>query len=215
VSNILSYIVPQKLAEFSTMYNKYIRINDEYGKRKLLVNGSVQSGRYIRSLWKGAFKAFGISNKKKWKNILVLGVGGGTVIELLHDQFPDARITAVDIDPVIIDIAKKYFLTGDISYIHFIAADAEKYVQQHTAKFDCIIIDICVGNAIPEFVKTTAFIIRCKQHLASQGALCINYFRDREYGEKSNELYVVLRSVFPTVSDFRKAFNRFFFASIV
>lgn len=215
MTSILSYIVPQKIAEFSTKYNRYIRVNDEYGERKLLVNGSVQSGRYIRSLWKGAFRAFGISNKKQWKNILVLGVGGGTVIKLLHDQFPYARITAVDIDPVIIDIAKKYFLTGDKSYIHFAVFDAEKYIQQSTSKFDCIIIDICVGNAIPGFVKSTAFISRCKQHLASQGALCINYFRDREYKEKSNEVYQTLRSVFPTVSDFRIAYNRFFNATIV
>jgi len=215
VSHWLSYLFPQKLAEFSTKHNQYIRVNDEFGQRKLLVNGSVQSGIYIRSLWKGAFKAFGISKNRQCNNILVLGVGGGTVIELLHSQFPKARITGVDIDPAIIDITKKYFLTGNIAYLEFITADAKKYVQQSKLKYDCIIIDIFIGNAIPEFVKTTSFITLCKQRLSSNGAICINYLQDREYKEKSDELNKALCSMFRAVQDFHIANNRFFFASIV
>lgn len=215
MSSVLSYLVPQKLAEFSTIYNRHIRVNDEYGKRKLLVNGSVQSGRYIQSLWKRAFKAFGIPKDRKWNDILVLGVGGGTVIELLHGQFPKARITGVDIDTVIIDIAKKYFLTGDIAYINFTVADAMKFVQENTSTYGCIIIDIFIGNEVPEFVKTTSFITLCKQRLSPNGAVCINYLQDREYGEKSNEFHQVLKSIFSNVCDFRIANNRFFFASIV
>jgi spermidine synthase len=215
VSSVLSYLVPQKLAEFSTKYNRHIRVNDEYGKRKLLVNGSVQSGRYIQSLWKKAFHAFGISKNTQWNTILVLGVGGGTVIELLHGQFPKACITGVDIDTVIIDIAKKYFLTGDIAYINFTVADAMKFVRQHTSTYDCIIIDIFVGNEVPEFVKTTSFITLCKQRLSPNGAVCINYLQDRQYREKSDEFNQVLRSTFSKVCDFRIANNRFFFASIV
>jgi spermidine synthase len=215
VSSVLSYLVPQKLAEFSTKYNKHIRVNDEYGKKKLLVNGSVQSGQYIRSLWTAAFSKFGITKKTAWKNILVLGVGGGTVIELLHERFPNAHITAVDIDPVIIDIAKKYFLTGDIGYIEFVTADARKFIRDTRSIYDCIIIDIFIGNAIPEFVKTKAFLASCKTHVSPNGAVCINYLQEREYGEKSNEVYQTLRSMFGHVTDFRKAFNRFFNASIV
>ncbi len=215
MSHWLSYLFPRKLAEFSTKYNKYIRVNDEFGQRKLLVNGSVQSGRYIRSLWKHAFKAFGIFNRLKWNNVLVLGMGGGTVIELLHSQFPNALITGVDIDPVIIDIAKKYFLTGDRTYLQLVTADARTYVQKSTPAFDCIIIDIFIGNAIPQFVKTNSFITYCKQRLSPGGAICINYLQDREYREKSDELNKALCSMFRAVQDFRIANNRFFFASIV
>lgn len=196
------------------MHNKHIRVNDEYGAKKLLVNGSQQSGKYIRNLWKGAFKKFNIV-RLNWKNILVLGVGGGTVIELLHNQFPHGQITAVDIDPMIIDIAKKYFLQGDISYIHFVTGDATKYVQENNLKYDCIIVDIFVGNAVPDFVKETAFIADCKKRLTKTGVLCINYLQDREYGKKSEEFMNVLTKMFSHVSDFRIANNRFFFAGIV
>jgi len=214
VSRLLSYIIPQKLAEFSTIYNTHIRVNDEYGMKKLLVNGSVQSGRYIQSLWKGAFKKFNTSNFQL-KNILILGVGGGTVIELLHTQFPYAQITGVDVDPVIIDIAKKYFLQGDISYIHFVTGDAIKYVQENNLKYDCIIVDIFVGNAVPDFVKTKTFLSDCKKKLTKKSSLCINYLQDREYKKKSEEFDQVLRSLFSHVSDFRIANNRFFNATIV
>lgn len=213
--NILSYLIPQKIAEFSTKYNNDIRVNDEYGAKKLLVNGSVQSGRYIRKLWQGAFKQFGIVEERNWKKILVLGVGGGTVIELLHGQFPIAAVTAVDIDPVIINIAKKYFLTGDISYIDFIAADAKEYVKKNARKYDCVVIDLFVGNTVPEFVKSISFIKECKKCLSNNGILCMNYLQDREYGKKSEELDKMLRNIFPNISDFRMKNNRFFFAHIV
>jgi spermidine synthase len=127
----------------------------------------------------------------------------------------EACITGVDIDTVIIDIAKKYFLTGDIAYINFTVADAMKFVRQHTSTYDCIIIDIFVGNEVPEFVKTTSFITLCKQRLSPNGAVCINYLQDRQYREKSDEFNQVLRSTFSKVCDFRIANNRFFFASIV
>ncbi|EKD67706.1 MAG: hypothetical protein ACD_48C00256G0003 [uncultured bacterium] len=214
MSSILSYLIPQKLAEFSTIYNKHIRVNDECGAKKLLVNGSIQSGKYIRKLWRGAFKKFDVACLN-WKTILVLGVGGGTVIELLHNQFPQGQITAVDIDSMIIDIAKKYFLQGDISYIHFVTGDAIKYVQENNLKYDCIIIDIFVGNAVPDFVKTKTFLSDCKKKLTKKGSLCINYLQDREYKEKSEEFDQVLRSLFSHVSDFRIANNRFFNATIV
>ena len=215
MSSFLSYLLPQKLAEFSTKYNKHIRVNDEFGQRKLLVNGSVQSGRYVRSLWKRAFKVFGIPKNKQWNIILVLGVGGGTVIELLHSQFPNALITGVDIDRLIIDIAKKYFLHGDTPYLHLVTADAKKYMQKSSSTYDCIVIDIFTGNAIPQFVKTNSFITYCKQRLSPKGVICINYLQDREYGEKSDELNKALCSMFRAVQDFRIANNRFFFASIV
>jgi len=190
-------------------------VNDEYGMRKLLVNGSVQSGRYIQSLWKGAIKKFGISKDLAWKNILVFGVGGGTVIDILHEKFPNARITAVDIDPMIIDIAKKYFLTRDCSYIRFVSADAKAYVTKTEKQYDCIVIDIFIGNAVPDFVKTKEFIGNCRKGLSPNGVLLVNYLQDREYGEKSKEFNRTLQSIFSRVLDYRRANNRFFNASIV
>jgi len=41
--------------------------------------------------------------------VLVLGLGGGGLCLFLHRMFPNISITAVDIDPAIVDVAKKHF----------------------------------------------------------------------------------------------------------
>src|SRR3990167_4267490 len=95
-----SYIFPQTILRTSSKYNSHIRINEERGKLKLLVNGSRESGEYIEKLWKEAFAAFGLGSGLNAPqglppSILVLGVAGGTVIHLLHHMYPIATITGV------------------------------------------------------------------------------------------------------------------------
>src|SRR3990167_925734 len=97
-----SYIYPQTIERFSTVYNHDIRVVEDHGKLKILVNGSPQSGPYIEKLWKNALRSFGFPKKIVPKSILVLGIAGGTVIHLLHQWYPEAKITAVDIDQTMI-----------------------------------------------------------------------------------------------------------------
>src|SRR3989344_2102034 len=109
-----SYIFPQTILRTSSKYNDDIRVNEERGKLKLLVNGSRESGEYIEKLWKEAFAAFGFGGLGSvTPSILVLGVAGGTVIHLLRRMFPAAAITGVDIDDVMLDIGRTYFGLGE------------------------------------------------------------------------------------------------------
>ena len=41
--------------------------------------------------------------------ILIVGLGGGCLTNYISRQYPDSKITSVDIDPEMIDVAKKYF----------------------------------------------------------------------------------------------------------
>jgi len=211
-----SYFFPQTMIITSSPYNHLIRVNEEWGKMKLLVDRSPQSGSYIENLWTHAFEHFFIHNKHV-KNALVLGVGGGTVISLLSSYFPGIRQTCVDIDSVIIDIAEKYFHIHSSRSISIVHADAKDYVRKLSGDkqvFDCIIVDISVGPKIPSFVEKKQFILQLKKLLSSKGFLCMNYLREKEYMVKSDQLYGALKSEFSVVLDYGIAFNRFFYACI-
>ena len=43
------------------------------------------------------------------KRVLVLGLGAGSIPDYLHRFLPDATIDTVELDPGVIDVAKKYF----------------------------------------------------------------------------------------------------------
>jgi|GEM_PF-728193 len=215
----LSYLIPQKIAEFRTPYNAYIRINDEGGgKKKLLVNGSPQSGSYIDVLWDAALGAFGIADLESVKNILVLGTAGGTVIYKVHGFFPHARITGVEIDKTMIEIGKKYFSLDTIKPLTLVHQDAEIFVHQQVKKhisYDLVIVDMSFGRVIPQFLATPSFVDELYAFCKPKGHIVINYLRELEYKNKSDRYMRVLEKRFFSVCDHVIHRNRFFFCSIV
>lgn len=212
--SLFSLFIPQTILHTSSQFNPDIRIINEWGGLKLLVNGSRQSGPYIRKLWKKAFRAFHFESVQEIHSILVLGIGGGTVIELLSIRYPQAIITAIDIDQTMIDIAKKYFHLDRIPRLSIRCEDANRYDSKRN-HFDLIIIDLFIGREIPSFVETRAFSQRLKRILTPGGRLILNYLRELEYQGKSDGLLVKLNAIFPDVRDYPIANNRFFFARVL
>ena len=84
------------------------------------------------------------------KEILILGMGGGSVIKTLHNDFNyQHKITAVEIDPVIIKIADEEFDVKEGENLSIICDDAELFMQLNTKKFDLIIIDLYLDTKVP------------------------------------------------------------------
>lgn len=165
-------------------------------------------------LWSRALRKFRIGVLPNINTILILGVGGGTVIELLVKSFPNAVITAVDIDPAMLTIAEAYFGIDKYPNVRLERDDANSFVR-HSAKkgtmFDLIIVDLFIGPRIPEFVSSTRFLVNLHAIVRPGGQSVINYLRELEYQKKSDELSVHLRAVFKHVEDMYLYNNRFFF----
>ena len=204
----LSLLFPQTILRTSSPYNRDIRINEERGRFKLLVNGARESGENIEGLWKFAFGRLSIS--KHVKSILVLGVAGGTVIHLFHEMFPQASIVGVDIDPVMIDIGKKYFGLGDIPELRLIAQDALEFVNRD-GHYDLVVVDLFIGPEVPDFVISTAFEQKVRRLC---GLLLINYLRQPGYEEKVKKLEGLLKKLYAQVVTVDRYNNRFFYCKI-
>lgn len=211
--SLWSYLIPRTLLHTSSRYNQDIRVIEEWGVRRLLVNGSRQSGPTIQELWVQAIDAFGLPRFQSHPSILVLGVGGGTVMRILDQRIHKPHITAVDIDASIISIAKKYFGFDSFPFIRFIVDDAKKYINRASAhSYDLVVIDLFIGRIIPEFVRQPSFYQSVQRCLRPQGILLINYLREFDYQKKSDVLRNTLRALFHDVRDFAISNNRFFFA---
>ena len=218
-----SYIFPQTILRTSSKYNSHIRINEERGKLKLLVNGSRESGEYIEKLWKEAFAAFGFGglgsglklHQGLTPSILVLGVAVGTVIHLARRMYPKAAITGVDIDKVMLDIGRTYFGLGEAKGLTLIHQDAKQYVQKAVVQkkqYDLIIVDLFLGREIPGFVESQSFLRQLHRLLKKDGRVIINFLRELEYESVSDKLMERLKKTFRVVQDFGLYHNRFFWA---
>lgn len=205
-----SYIYPQTIARFTSPYNKDIRVVEEHGRYKILVNGSPQSGPYIEKLWKQALRSFGIPKKLVPSYVLVLGIAGGTVIRLLHDWYPKANITAVDIDKTMINIGKKYFGLNTMKNLTIKNMDAQKFVFNKNTIYDLIIVDMSFGRNIPTFVTNREFLSDIKALMGKHGVVVINFLREKEYKEISEDLKCTLMDLFDYVAEKAIFLNRFF-----
>lgn len=213
--SFLSSLLPRVVLNTSSQYNSNIRLIREWGGHKLLVHGSPQSGSYIRMLWSRALWKFKIDELHNVTTILVLGVGGGTLIELLTKRFPYAVITAVDIDETMIAIAKKYFGIDKHANVCLERDDANRFVARSAKKgpmYDLIVVDLFIGPKIPDFVSSTPFLKNLRAIVRPGGYLVINYLRELEYQRKSDELRVRLSAVWKHTGDMKLYNNRFFFA---
>lgn len=213
---IISYFFPTIVFRASTKYNRDIRVVEEKGVNKLLVNGSRQSGEYIKSLWQHALAEFHIIPSPDIKRILVLGVAGGTIIHLLHAVYPDALIDGVDIDREMLEIGKKYFYLDSVKGLTLTQVDAKEYVAKsirQRKKWDMIAVDVYVGASIPAFVGENQFLHDLKTILSPRGIVLINYLREFEYEKLSMHVSEKLRGVFHRVKDTEINCNRFFFCA--
>jgi spermidine synthase len=88
----------------------------------------------------------------------VLGLGGGCVLKTLRNEFNfSGKITAVDIDPVIIQIAEKEFGIVSDDNTNIVCSDAFDYVKNDDKKFDLIIVDIFIDNEVPQKILSLEF----------------------------------------------------------
>ena len=85
---------------------------------------------------------------------MVLGLGGGSILELLRKNFSfTGRITAVEIDSKIIEVAKDEFKIEQYKPLQVVCQDAVEFVQTDIHSYETLIVDLFIDTQIP-----TAFL---------------------------------------------------------
>ena len=80
------------------------------------------------------------------KRLLLLGLGGGTVVRQLLHLLPSLEVTAIEIDPAAIERART--LLGALAdHVDIIEADAYDWVLHGKETFDCLVDDVYASGA--------------------------------------------------------------------
>ena len=109
------------------------------------------------------------------KNVLVLGSGLGSMVQVIRAKGYSPHFTIVDNDEVVLRWAMEFFDEKGISKINPVCADANEFMMLNVATFDLIFIDIFSGRVVPEFVYSPIFLQRCHDSLSVYGRLVFNY----------------------------------------
>ena len=195
----LSYFTPTEIARFSAPFNKKIKITQYRGKKTLYVDNAEQSGGTITGMWRETIRRMQQCNNETMKQCLILGLGGGTLINILKRTYPEIEITVIEIDPVMIRIARDYFGIKSNVFLEIINADAFSWVKKNkVGKFDLIIFDLYLGTKNPVKASNRIFLLDLKELLDTEGSILYN----RHYQNDPKDYEILKRycqEIFKTV----------------
>ena len=139
-----------------------------------------------------------------------MGLGGGNVVKLLSDAYPQISLLAIDIDPLMIEIANKHFGLDKIKNIEFITADVIAWLKSNkNKKFDLIIIDIYIGFLNPDPTREENFLADVKKLLHSDGIVLYNCHYRLGHHAEYERFTSLCRNIFQNVREiFSYPYNR-------
>ena len=130
-----------------------------------------------------------ISIYPKKSNVLLCGLGGGTIVKQL--QKLDFNFDVVELDERIYKLAVKYFHVDPNISVY--TDDARHYIKTASEKYDVIIFDTFLSESAPEHLLTVESLQEAKSILKPNGLILTNF-----YGFISGEKGRAARSVVKT-----------------
>ncbi len=195
MKKLLSYLVPLKGKKYKSEINGQLELNWYEGKLMLdSKNANYSYGALQRALSVG-LQGIGKIKVKQANSILILGMGAGCVIETIRKDFQNnGEITAVEIDPVVVDIAKKYFNIGRFFKVKIVEADAFEFVKKKDVSYDLVIVDLFIDKETPSQFSSTEFLNNLENLIAPLGSLLFNTVNIRGKHSERNEGIIKLLS---------------------
>lgn len=107
--------------------------------------------------------------------VLMIGLGGGSLAKFIRKHRPDTRITAVEISPQVVAAARShFFLPQDDERLGVVIGDGAEYVPAHPGSADVILLDgFDAGNQV-ESLASLEFYQACRRALKPGGVLVVN-----------------------------------------
>lgn len=140
------------LEERKSEYNGNIKVVRSLGFGTYIqVNNLTQSGGIVETFWKETLRKI---KKEKITKVLILGLGGGTVVKLIKKYWPNTKITGVEIDRVMVELGTRYLVLGN-SGAKIVIKDAYNFDSRG---FDLVIVDVYCGDKFPKKFENEVFL---------------------------------------------------------
>ena len=173
---------------------RLLRLNEGHAIHSEFKAGEYLTGNY----WDDMLVLPSVALGRAPRSVAILGNGGGTTARALGHYFPRTRVDAVEIDPALTDIGRRYFgLGGPHLRVH--TADARVFLRRTHNRYDAILLDVYRQPYIPFYMVTREFFALARSRLAPGGAVIVNAGHPEGDHQLERVLSATLRTVFPSV----------------
>jgi spermidine synthase len=108
------------------------------------------------------------------RRIEMVGLGGGSIAKFCHHYMPECRMTAVEIDPEVLALRKRFEIPEDDTRLRVVCADGYDFVEADPGRPDVLVIDGFDHRGRPGDLASRSFYDRCRERLGENGLLIVN-----------------------------------------
>lgn len=147
-------------------------------------------------------------------SMAIIGLAAGTTAYQANIVFPNIQIDGVEIDPLIVDVGRKYFHMT-MPNLNVIIQDGRWALAQSDQKYQIISVDAYRPPYIPWHMTTVEFFEIVRDHLTEDGVMVINVGRSPNDRRLVDIISSTCLAVFPSVHvmDLPDSFNTILFAT--
>jgi spermidine synthase len=188
-----------------TRYHRLFVVDDG-DSRYLRFDSSFQSGMSLADPYATRFLYtdyldLGIAHRPSTKNVLFIGLGGGSAPKRMFRDFPRLNLQVVELDTEVVKAAYRWFALPRDPRLRVDVDDGRRWLTRHDARWDMIVIDAFYADAIPFHLATYEFLQLVRERLEPGGVVVVNVIGALR-GDSSRLLRSITktyRTAFPTV----------------
>jgi spermidine synthase len=187
------------LFEGKSKYNGKLKVTRDLAwGTYIMAGGLTQSGGIAKLVWKRSLAEVKKQVGFKITSCLILGLGAGGNAQVVRKLWPDASITGVEIDPLMIKLGKKYLNLEKLE-LEIKISDAMEFIDDVIKKkqnYDLILVDMYHGSAVPKKFESQKFFEKLKKLLTKDGKVVVNRLYYKEKKQLAEKTFSVLKRVF-------------------
>lgn len=113
--------------------------------------------------------------KHDLQRVMIIGGGGAIGPRQFVNYDAHTLVDLVEIDPLVVDISRRYFYLPDDERLHVHVADGRVFTRTTTDRYDLIVLDaFTVGGQVPFHLTTLEFMREVQSRLKDDGMFLIN-----------------------------------------
>jgi spermidine synthase len=187
-----------------------IRVIDAHGVRTLSFDRSVETRMSLANPLQGHFGYIDFFHmpwlfNSEMEHVLMIGLGGGSIQRAYRHYYPDVAVDTVELDPVVVDVAKRFFHVKEDDKHTIVVSDGRLFLRRTDKKYDAVILDAYssnrYGSYIPHQLATKEFFELLRDAMTENGVVAYNVMGTLQgwRADLLGAVYKTMRTVFPHV----------------
>jgi len=108
------------------------------------------------------------------KRIVLIGLGGGSLIKFCYQRMPGTQLTAVELDPNVIAFRDTFLMPPDDGRLQVLEADGAEFLQTTEKGIDALLVDAFDKTGFAPSLANREFFDNAYAKLSGNGVLVIN-----------------------------------------